>query len=154
MQLTNLLAPNRVVCRASSGSRKQILEQLSEVIVSDGQEINQTEVFESLISREKLGSTGLGKGIAIPHGRLKSGTETFAAFVQLDQGIDYDAPDGEPVDLFFALLVPPESTEEHLQILATLTEMFRDPQLRENLRAAESSEKLFQLLTSWSANDS
>lgn len=147
MHVADLLEPERIACRMQTSSKKRALEELSHLIVRDEPELNQTEVFERLIAREKLGSTGLGKGVAIPHGRLKSGDKTIAAFIQLESGIDYDAPDGQPVDLLCALLVPPESTEEHLQTLAALTEMFSQPALRDKLRSASSSQELYQILS-------
>lgn len=147
MHVADLLEPDRIVCGMQTSSKKRALEELSHLIVQDEPELNQTEVFERLIAREKLGSTGLGKGVAIPHGRLKSGDKTIAAFIQLETGIDYDAPDGQPVDLLCALLVPPESTEEHLQTLATLSEMFSQPALRDRLRSAGNSQELYEILS-------
>ncbi|MDH5228990.1 MAG: PTS sugar transporter subunit IIA [Gammaproteobacteria bacterium] len=149
MQLAELIAADRVACGVASASKKRALETLSELIVQHEPGLSQTEVFESLIARERLGSTGLGRGIAIPHGRLKASDKTLAAFVQLAEGIDFDAPDGEPVDLMCALLVPPESTDEHLAVLAQLTEMFRDPDLRESLRQCNTADELYQRLIGW-----
>ncbi len=153
MQLADLISPERVACGIKASSKKRVLEQLSDLIVRGEPGLSQTEVFESLVSRERLGSTGLGKGVAIPHGRLKTGGHTVVAFIRLDQGVDYDAPDGEPVDLLCAMIVPPESTDEHLQILATLSELFGDTQFRERLRSAADTEALFTLLTEWTAKD-
>ncbi len=149
MLISDLISPERVACGIHSASKKRALEYLSLLIARTDPELRQLDVFESLIARERLGSTGLGKGIAIPHGRLKSSDKTVAAFVRLDQGVDYDAPDGEPVDLLCALMVPPESTEEHLQILASLSEMFSDPQMRDKLRHADSAEDIYELLAHW-----
>lgn len=147
MQIANIISVERIACDVEMASKKRALEQLSELICVDSPSLNQNEVFESLIAREKLGSTGLGKGIAIPHGRLKSGDKTIAAFLQLSKGIDYDAPDGQPVDLLCALLVPPESTDEHLEVLAKLSEMFRQPELRERLRNCHDPEQIIAILT-------
>jgi PTS system nitrogen regulatory IIA component len=94
-----------------------------------------------------LGSTGLGNGIAIPHGRLKNSKKTIAAFLQLDDAIDYDAVDKAPVDLLFALIVPEDSTEEHLQTLASLAETFSNPEIVSKLRQSGSSAEVFSLLT-------
>lgn len=146
MHLDSLLNPEHIACRVHSASKKRALEELSGLIVKGEPDLNQNEVFECLIARERLGSTGLGKGVAIPHGRLKAGDKTIAAFVQLAEGVDYDAPDGQPVDLLCALLVPPESTEEHLETLAQLTEMFRDENLREALRRADTDADLRKTL--------
>jgi len=146
MHLTELINPERVRCAVDAASKKRSLEELSHLIADGDAELDSHEVFESLIAREKLGSTGLGKGIAIPHGRLKAADKTLAAFLQLKEGVDFDAPDGQPVDLLCALLVPPESTEEHLEVLAELTELFRDESLRSSLRQAATAEDLHRLL--------
>ncbi len=151
MQIADLITPERVACDVASASKKRALEHLSELLVNQYPDINAVEVFESLVNRERLGSTGLGKGIALPHGRLKHGDKTIAAFIQLQNSIDFDAPDGQPVDLLFALLVPAESTEEHLEILALLTEMFRDPKLRQALRDCHDPHQLYRLLIDWKA---
>lgn len=149
MLLSSLLDPEHVACHVQSASKKRALEELSQLIVKGEPALSQTEVFECLVARERLGSTGLGKGVAIPHGRLKSGDKTIAAFIQLQDGVDFDSPDGQPVDLLCALLVPPESTEEHLQTLAALTEMFRNEKLREELREAGDDEALLGVLREW-----
>lgn len=147
MQLTEILSTDRIQCDQEMGSKKRVLENISQLICKQEPSLNSTEVFESLIAREKLGSTGLGKGIAIPHGRLKSGNSTIAAFIQLTKGVDFDAPDGQSVDLICALMVPPESNEEHLQILAQLSERFRQAELREKLRNCHNPDEIYQLLT-------
>jgi len=149
MQIVDLIEPNRVACSEDVNSKKRALEQLSHLIVDGHESLSQLDVFESLIARERLGSTGLGKGTAIPHGRLKSGGKVVAAFIKLSQGVDYDAPDGQPVDLFCALLVPPESTEEHLEILSALSEMFSSQDVRDNLRHATKPQELYELLVNW-----
>jgi len=150
MKLANLITADRVACDVDTASKKRALEHLSHLISSDNPELNPNEVFESLVARERLGSTGLGKGIAIPHGRLKSGDKTIAAFIQLVNGVDFDAPDGEPVDLLCALLVPPECSDEHLEVLALLSEMFRNPELRDRLRNTHNPEEIYGLLANWS----
>lgn len=152
LQLTDIIDPERVVCGAEMASKKRALEKLSDIIAKGQPDISQPEVFECLLARERLGSTGLGKGIAIPHARLKKGQLTIAAFMKLKKGVDYDAPDSQPVDLICALLVPPESTGEHLEILAALSEMFSHPDVREKLRAATTGRELYQILTEWTAS--
>ena len=138
---------DRVVCGVNLSSKKAALETLSELIASAGSSPTRIEVFNSLLARERLGGTGLGNGIALPHGRLKNGLSTIAAFIRLEQGVDYDAIDHQPVDLLFALLVPEHSTEEHLQILAKLAEMFNKPELLDQLRRESSNEAIYHLLT-------
>ncbi|MEX0951594.1 MAG: PTS IIA-like nitrogen regulatory protein PtsN [Gammaproteobacteria bacterium] len=146
MKIEDILLPARIACRADVTSKKSVLELLAKLIADNTTELSEAEVFESLFARERLGSTGLGHGVAIPHGRLKGSSETRGAFVQLARGIDYDAVDQQPVDLLFALLVPEESTNEHLQVLATLAERFSNTELVNRLRWARSAQTLFELL--------
>ena len=148
MQISEILIPERTLCGVSTGSKKAALEIMSSLIASADSSLTQTEVFNSLISREKLGSTGLGNGIALPHGRLKHSQNTLGAFVRLQTGIDYDAIDMKPVDLLFALLVPEESTQEHLNILARLAEMFSNKENVARLRTEQSRDEIFAVLIS------
>ncbi len=147
MQIAEFISPERVVVRQQAGSKKRALELVSNLIAGAYPSLVETEVFDCLIARERLGSTGIGHGIAIPHGRLKSVDRPIGAFVLLEKGVDFDALDGKPVDMVCALVVPAESTEEHLQILATLAALFSDEQLRERLRRAASAAELYALLT-------
>ncbi len=146
MQIAEILTPGRVAVSTGISSKKGVLEELAKLIADDTPDLTQSEIFDSLCARERLGSTGLGHGVAIPHGRLKGGKQTLGAFIQLSDGIDYDAVDQQPVDLLFALLVPEASTDEHLQILARLAEMFSDTELVNKLRRAHSSRRLYELL--------
>lgn len=147
MNIATILTVERVACGDASPSKKRVLETLSELIRKNSPELAQTEVLDSLLSRERLGSTGLGHGVAIPHGRLKHHTQCVGAFLQLSQPIDYDAPDGQPVDLLFGLMVPEDSTAEHLQILARLAEMFSDAAFCAKLRACTDAAEIYALLT-------
>ena len=147
--LAELLAPERIACNLHATSKKRALELVSDLLASSDPALSQTAVFESLIGRERLGSTGLGHGVAIPHARVRGMPHAVAAFVKLDQGVDFDAADEQPVDLLFALLVPEHYTDEHLQLLAELARMFSDPELCEALRASCSRERTFDLLTHW-----
>lgn len=149
MHIADLLTARRVACGAPSASKKRVLEQLSTLIADGQQGLSPADVFDSLLARERLGSTGLGHGVAIPHGRVKNGTVTVGAFIKLQQPIDFDAIDGEPVDLLFGLLVPEQSTQEHLQLLAQLAEMFSDTAFVARLRAAASAAELHTLLSQW-----
>jgi PTS system nitrogen regulatory IIA component len=106
-------------------------------------------VFDSLFARERLGSTGLGQGVAIPHGRIKGLKEAIGAFVRLAQPVPFDAPDGGPVSLVFVLLVPEKATEKHLQILSELAQMFSDKALREAMSRAPDAAALYELIASW-----
>lgn len=148
-QIDEIFLPECVVAQKKISSKKRALEQLSERVVLAMPNLTQAEVFESLIGRERLGSTGLGHGAAIPHGRLKALERPVSVFFQLQAGIDFDAVDGEPVDLVCALLVPQESTSEHLQLLAMLADIFGDEQFCKQLRGARSDAELYQLLMLW-----
>lgn len=150
MQIADIITPERIACHVSAGSKKRMLEAVSDIIANQSPNgLTPHDVFDSLIARERLGTTAIDHGVAIPHGRLKNTTETIGAFIQLDKGIDCDALDKQDVSLIFALLVPEESTEEHLQLLARLAAMFSDEQLREQLLAAEDNRTLYDLLIRW-----
>ena len=149
MQVSELLELERISCSTQAASKKRVLEQLSALLAENQSDLTQTQVFDSLISRERLGSTGLGHGVAIPHGRVKNSDKTLVALLKLDQGIDYDAVDNQPVDLLFALLVPEQSTDEHLQLLSQLAEMFSDPELVKQLRAANDPHSLLNTIQAW-----
>ncbi len=146
MHIADILSADRILCSLDIASKKAAIEALSELIAGASPNISQKEVFESLLNRERLGSTGLGQGVAIPHGRLKNGSPTIAAFIQLASGVDYDAPDKQPVDLMFALLVPENSTDEHLQILAALAERFSQTTLLQQIRSESASASIHSLL--------
>jgi PTS system nitrogen regulatory IIA component len=106
-------------------------------------------VFDSLFARERLGSTGLGHGVAIPHGRIKGLKDALGAFLRLGAPVPFDAPDGKPVNLVFALLVPEQATERHLQVLSELAQMFSDRPLRDAMSAAADPASLHQLISTW-----
>jgi PTS system nitrogen regulatory IIA component len=146
MQLSELLTPERVACDLDVPSKKRVLEQVSDLLALNQTGISSIDIYNSLLGRERLGGTGVGYGVAIPHGRLQGAEQTLGAFVRLKAGIDFDAVDHQPVDLVFALIVPEEATQEHLQTLAQLAKMFNDERVREKLRAATSATELYQEL--------
>lgn len=145
MQLDTILTPGRTLCGVPGSSKKRVLENIANCISEDIKSLNPNQLFDSLIAREKLGSTGLGHGIAIPHCRIKDCSKIIGTLVKLEQPIDFDAMDGEPVDLIFVLLVPEEADEEHLQVLAKIAEMFSDESFCRKLRYTENSESLYRL---------
>jgi PTS system nitrogen regulatory IIA component len=147
MQISEILASDSILCGQTLTSKKTTLEELSKLLANTDPSLGYIEIFDCLVAREKLGSTGLGNGIAIPHGRLKGGKKTMAAFIQLQHGIDFDAVDGAPVDLLFALLVPEDSTEEHLQTLSHLAEIFSNTDTLEKLRSGSSANEMYEILT-------
>jgi len=153
MQLSELLGNNSIACHVDAQSKKRVLQELSELIAEKEEGISSSEVFDSLLNRERLGGTGIGHGAAIPHGRLKNCHKITGAFIKLKNGVDFDSLDNQPVDLLFALIVPEESSEEHLQTLALLASMFNDENFRKQLREAETCDKTQQLLMNWQNNN-
>ncbi|MEJ2345126.1 MAG: PTS IIA-like nitrogen regulatory protein PtsN [Gammaproteobacteria bacterium] len=149
MKVEQLISPERITSGSHAASKKRALEELSTLMAENTPDLTKEEIFESLIGRERLGSTGLGHGVAIPHGRVKGRDQAVGAFLQLAEAIDFDAVDGKPVDLLFALLVPDHFTDEHLEVLSQLAEMFANEQLCERLRKSGSREQVFDTITHW-----
>ena len=146
MKLSEILSPNCVRLDTDATSKKRVLESASELLADTDKSLSPRQVFDCLLAREKLGSTGLGHGVAIPHGRIPGLDKTIGVFLKVPKGVDFDAPDSEPVDLVFALLVPEESTEEHLQVLASLASYFDSEGARNALRDEDSPQKARELL--------
>ena len=146
MKLSEILSPDRVVSGTAANSKKKALEELAGLLGSGSDNIASADVFSSLTGREKLGSTGLGHGVAIPHGRIGGIDRSVGAFIRLKHPVDYEAHDGHPVDLVFGLLVPEEATDEHLQHLAAVAEIFSDNGFCQKLRETDSSRELHQML--------
>jgi len=146
--ITPLLTLANVQAECETTSKKRLFEQAAQLVQSS-HGVPAGEVFDSLFSREKLGSTALGYGIAIPHGRIKHLKETACVFLRLKTPTDFDAPDDQPVDLVFILLAPAAATDVHLQILGELAAMFSDEAFRASLRAAPDAATLHRLITEW-----
>jgi PTS system nitrogen regulatory IIA component len=142
-QISQLLPPENVILDFEASSKKRVFEYAG-LIFENNQGVASGVVFDSLFSREKLGSTGLGSGVAIPHGRIKGLQETCGAFIRLATPIPFDSPDGEPVSMLFVLLVPEQATEQHLQILSELAERFSEQSCRETLAEARDVETIRQ----------
>lgn len=147
MLISDLLSPERIRCDVHSSSKKRLLETISEELARNSDGLDEREIFESLCARERLGSTGLGGGVAIPHGRIKGSNIVHASFIRLKKPLSFDAIDGKPVDLLFALAVPENCGEDHLKLLAQVAELFSDPELLQQLREAEGSVGLHKLLS-------
>jgi len=139
--ISQLLAPENIVLDLDASSKKRVFEHAG-LLFENHQGIARSTVFDSLFAREKLGSTGLGRGIAIPHGRIKGIKHASGAFLRLATPVPFDSPDGKPVSLLFVLLVPEQATEQHLQILSELAERFSESTCREALSAADSAEAI------------
>jgi nitrogen PTS system EIIA component len=148
-RLSPLLPAAHVLLDLDVGSKKRLFEQIG-LLFENSRQIPRARVFDSLFDREKLGSTGLGYGVAIPHGRLKNLKETLCAFVRTQAPVPFEAPDGQPVRLVLAMLVPEHATEQHLELLSDLAQMFSDRDLRERLLAAPDVDAAHRLLTQWS----
>jgi len=146
MPLNDILAPDAVMASLRVNSKKQALQELSEraALVSG---LAAREVFDSLLQRERLGSTGVGDGIAIPHGKLARCGRIFGIFARLERPIDFEALDGLPVDLMFLLIAPENAGADHLKALALIARALRSPGLAAKLRATRDSSALFSLLT-------
>ena len=147
-QISKLLPPANVLLDLDAGSKKRVFERVG-LLFENNHNISRSTVFDSLFAREKLGSTGLGHGVAIPHGRIKGLKEAVGALVRLRDSIPFDAPDGQPVGLAFVLLVPERATDLHLQILSELAQMFSDVSFRGQLLAATSAADAHHLVTEW-----
>lgn len=142
--ISDILSAERTQIDVAVSSKKKLLEYLGRQISEQLSGSTADDIFERLLGRERLGSTGIGEGIAIPHCRLKECTQAFGVLLRLEQAIDFDAIDREPVDLVFALLVPEEATDEHLQVLAMLARNFSEADFRQALRNAPDASQLYQ----------
>ncbi|MGR7994243.1 PTS IIA-like nitrogen regulatory protein PtsN [Xanthobacter sp. ZOL 2024] len=152
MPLADLLAPNAVFPMLRASSKKQVLQELAQQagLLVDR---DPREIFETLLQRERLGSTGVGNGIAIPHGKLDNLNKLFGLFARLEKPIDFESLDGEPVDLVFLLLAPEAAGADHLKALARVARMLRDPDIVEKLRATRDSSMMYAVLTATSASN-
>lgn len=146
MMLTDLIAPEAIIPALKAKSKKQVLEDLAHR-AAKLEKLQARDLFEALLQRERLGSTGVGRGIAIPHCRLAGVKRLACIFARLEEAIPFDAVDGQPVDLVFLLLAPEDAGADHLKALARLSRLMRDPQLMMQLRAAKDQMSLYALLT-------
>ena len=146
--VAKLLTPAHIALDLQLSSKKRLFEQAG-LLFENQDGVARSLVFDSLFARERLGSTGLGQGVAIPHGRIKGLKDARGAFLRLAQPVPFDAPDGNPVTLVFVLLVPEKATEKHLQILSELAQMFSDKSLREAMSRAPDAAALYELVAAW-----
>jgi len=151
MELTDLLKPESVIANLKATSKKQALQELSkriaEIIDQD-----ERDIFEILLEREKLGTTGVGDGVAIPHGKLKSLEKLHGFFARLERPVDFDSIDERPVDLIFLLLAPESAGADHLKALARVSRLLRDKDNCEKLRGSDNPEAIYALLIEQEAN--
>ena len=144
--LEEILPPECVCSGVPAASKKRTLEMLGEILANAGPGLSARAVFDRLVARERLGSTGLGEGCALPHARVPGLDCALAAFLRLEKGVDFDSPDREPVDLVIGLLVPEESTDEHLELLAGLARTLSDESVRTSVRSADEPERIREAL--------
>ena len=145
MELSAILQPECTTC-ATPGSKKKVLELISELVAAQYPTLSSQEIFESLVAREKMGSTGIGNGIAIPHGRLTTIEKPIGVFIKCDESISFDAIDKQPVDILFALLVPADQCQQHLSTLAIMAEKLSDKSTLKLLRKTVNSSELYQVI--------
>jgi PTS system nitrogen regulatory IIA component len=147
MDVTKILAPDSVRCEPAVTSKKHALEMLSEMLAKAAASANPGKVLDGLAARERLGSTCLGEAVAMPHTRVAGIEQAVGAFLRLSEPVEFDAPDGKPVDMLFGLLVPEGSTTGEMQQIRQLVKKLREPALQRQLRAASEPEKLYEILT-------
>lgn len=144
--LDALLDPARSMCRVDAASKKRIFELAAARIAGSSLQLGEDQIYTQLLAREKLGSTGLGRGVAIPHCRVEGCPAPMGCIITLSSAVSYDAPDDVHVDILFVLLVPAEATQEHLNILAELARRFSDPDFCSALRSARSDAELLDAM--------
>jgi PTS system nitrogen regulatory IIA component len=144
---TTTLSLPRTLCRAGETSKKRVFETAAKIIATDQAYLQEAEVFSALNNRERLGSTAMGHGIAIPHCRIANCPQPIGTLITLAEPVNFDAHDGQPVDTIFVLLVPEQAHQEHLDILATLAKTFSNSDNRELIRAATTKEELYRCTT-------
>ncbi len=147
MTISALLSPDRIIIDADISSKKRLLEFIANTVATQFS-LPQAALFNNLLDRERLGSTGLGKGFAIPHARLVNLDTTIACFIRLDQPVNFEAPDNQPVDLVFAIIIPENATDEHLKILSSLAKIFSQSEICEAIRNAGSGEEVARIIDS------
>lgn len=145
MTISALLSPQRIFLDTEASSKKKLLELIAN-IAADQTQLPESTIYNNLLNRERLGSTGLGQGFAVPHARLADLNQTLACFFRLREPVNFEAPDDQPVDLVFTIIVPEEATEEHLMILSSLARLFSDAELCTAVREADSREEITRII--------
>lgn len=145
MDLTDLLTPQGVVAHLKAANKKQALQELAHT-ASEVTDLEERAIFDALLERERLGTTGVGLGIAIPHAKMPELERLWGLFARLDNPVDFDSIDEQPVDLIFVLLAPESAGADHLKALARISRLLRNQAIVEKLRGAESAEAIFALL--------
>ncbi len=147
MTISALLSPQRIYLDTEITSKKKLLELIANV-VADQTRLPESSIYNNLLNRERLGSTGLGQGFAVPHARLENLDQTMACFFRLKDAVNFEAPDNQPVDLVFTIVIPEEATEEHLMILSSLARIFSSADVCNAIRTAGSREEIAEIIRS------
>ena len=147
MTISALLSPDRIFIDTDISSKKRLLEFIASAVATQFH-LSQPKIYNNLLNRERLGSTGLGKGFAIPHARLINLDTTIACFIRLNQPVNFEAPDNQPVDLVFAIIIPENATDEHLKILSSLAKIFSQKEICNAIRKASSGEEIARIIDS------
>lgn len=146
MEIKDILQPDCILCAVQGTSKKRVLELISQVASKHIVDIDQATILSSLMNREKLGSTGIGNGIALPHGRLKGLSKVLAVVVTNQTPIEFEAIDKQPVDIFFAILVPEDQATEHLSTLSSIATKLSDKDTLKHMREATTDKDLFEVM--------
>lgn len=148
--LPSVLNPDLISLKADISSRKKLLEEMARLLtIPLADECKEKDIYHQLWSREKIGNTGIGSGVALPHSRCPQATTAIVAIISLNQGVDYDSQDRQDVDLAFGLLVPEDANQEHLQLLADIAKLVSDPDKKKQLTEASSPDKIITLVNHW-----
>lgn len=145
MELDKILSQARCHCQVEGSSKKRVLKTIGEYFSNPGSELDAGDIFNSLMARERLGSTGIGAGIAIPHCRVPLCSDIVGMLITLKEAIDFDSIDNSPVDIIFVLIVPEQKTDEHIKTLAGLARLFSDEDFCYTLRSTQDSEDLYNI---------
>ena len=148
MSLQEIIKPDGVLCNASARSKKHCLEILSELLIRNNPDLVSDDIFESLISRERLGCTSLDRGAAFPHCRVAGIDKSVAVLIKLSEAVEFDSPDGEPVDIVLGMMLPEDIDDSHRADIKLVTDVLADQGLRARLREMNSSSDLYDALIS------
>jgi len=147
MTVSALLSPQTIFIDTDISSKKKLLQLIAN-IVADRTQLSESSIYNNLLNRERLGSTGLGQGFAVPHARLNDLDKTMACFFRLKEAVNFEAPDNRPVDLIFTIIIPEEATEEHLLILSSLARIFSREEICDAIRNAANKDEIAQIIQS------
>jgi len=149
--LLKTLNADLISVNTTISSAKKLLQEMARLLtVALGEEVREKDIYHQLLEREKLGNTGIGNGVALPHSRCQYANTAIIAIISLEEPVDYDSIDKQGVDLAFGLLVPKEATQEHLNLLADIARLMSDPEKKNQLSKAKSSQEVIELISSWS----